>query len=257
MNSLVGLVILSVSLLISVPTQSEAAKKFPFGKSIKNCHKSDAKLTECMKNGLNSVMGALAKGVPQYGIAPLDPLLLKTFNIEQGKGSPIAIDLKFHDLNILGITSAKVKSMSADLENYKISLDADLDKPIVLDGHYKIKGSILILPIVGFGKANLTLTNFRAHMAIHCKPIQKDGKTYWKVEEFIFKLKASRLYVKLENLFNGDKALGDNMNKFLNDNWEILLAEMQPAFEANLAAAFKEITNRIFIKTPIDSIFPL
>ncbi|XP_008485058.1 protein takeout-like, partial [Diaphorina citri] len=139
---------------------------------------------------------------------------------------------------------------------YKISLDADLDKPIILDGMYRIKGNILVLPIVGFGKSNLTLTNFRCHMAISAKPIEKDGRTYWQVEEFVFKLKASRLYVKLENLFNGDKALGDNMNRFLNDNWEILLQEMQPAFEDNLAAAFKEITNRMFLKTPIDLILP-
>ncbi|XP_026683178.1 protein takeout-like [Diaphorina citri] len=256
MKSIFSLVILSICLLVSLPTRIYAAKKSPFGKNLKPCHRSDPKVNECLKNAFNSIMTPLAKGVPQYGIVPLDPLLLKTFDIEQGKSGPIAIDLKFHDLNILGITSAKVKSVSTDFDKYKISLDADLDKPIILDGMYRIKGNILVLPIVGFGKSNLTLTNFRCHMAISAKPIEKDGRTYWQVEEFVFKLKASRLYVKLENLFNGDKALGDNMNRFLNDNWEILLQEMQPAFEDNLAAAFKEITNRMFLKTPIDLILP-
>lgn len=245
-----------VFIVISFVNHSLAAKKNPFGKSLKPCHKSDPKLNECLKNALNHIMNPLARGVPSYNLVPLDPLLLKAFNIQQGKNGPIAIDLKFHDLNILGITSAKVKSVSTDMEEMKISLDADLDKPIILDGDYKINGNILVLPIVGAGKSNLTLTNFRCHMAISCKPIQKNGRTHWQVEEFIFKLKASRLYVKLENLFNGDKALGDNMNKFLNDNWEILLQEMQPAFEENLAAAFKEITNRVFLKTPIDTILP-
>ncbi|KAI5723214.1 hypothetical protein M8J76_003035 [Diaphorina citri] len=230
MKSIFSLVILSICLLVSLPTRIYAAKKSPFGKNLKPCHRSDPKVNECLKNAFNSIMTPLAKGVPQYGIVPLDPLLLKTFDIEQGKSGPIAIDLKFHDLNILGITSAKVKSVSTDFDKYKISLDADLDKPIILDGI--------------------------CHMAISAKPIEKDGRTYWQVEEFVFKLKASRLYVKLENLFNGDKALGDNMNRFLNDNWEILLQEMQPAFEDNLAAAFKEITNRMFLKTPIDLILP-
>uniref|UniRef100_A0A8D8QAY4 Protein takeout n=1 Tax=Cacopsylla melanoneura TaxID=428564 RepID=A0A8D8QAY4_9HEMI len=256
MKSAISLMILTITcFLVSFPS-TNAAKKFPFGKNTKSCHKSDPKLNECVKNAFNSMMSSLAKGVPQYGVVPLDPLLLKTFNVQQGKNGPIAIDLRFHDLNILGITSAKVKSVSTDLDKYKISLEADLDKPIVLDGMYKIKGNILVLPITGHGKSNLTLTNFRCHMAITGKPVDKSGKTHWEVEEFVFKLKASRLYVKLENLFNGDKALGDNMNKFLNDNWEILLAEMQPAFEANLAAAFKEITNRVFLKTPIDMIIP-
>lgn len=47
------------------------------------------------------------------------------------------------------------------------------------------------------------------------------------------------------------------MNRFMNDNWQILLNEMQPAFEANLATAFKEIVNQMFLKNPIENILPL
>lgn len=261
MNSISSLLTLTATCLLISSTNIDAAKsshkKYPFGKRITQCHKADVKLNGCIKTALNNMMHSLAKGVPQFSIAPLDPLVLKTFDVEQGKGGPIAIDLKFHDLNILGITSAKIHTINTDLDKYKISLDAVLDKPIVLDGHYKIKGSILILPITGHGKSNLTLTNFRCHMGIHGKPIEKDGRTHWQIENFIFKLKTNRLYIKLENLFNGDKRLGDNMNRFMNDNWQILLNEMQPAFEANLATAFKEIVNQMFLKNPIENILPL
>lgn len=35
--------------------------------------------------------------------------------------------------------------------------------------------------------------------------------------------------VKLDNLFNGDPELGELMNKFLNNNWREITAEIRPA----------------------------
>lgn len=48
---------------------------------------------------------------------------------------------------------------------------------------------------------------------------------------------------------------GDNMNVFLNENWEDILKELQPGFEDSLSQAFLEISNRVFTKVPFDQIF--
>lgn len=43
------------------------------------------------------------------------------------------------------------------IDNYTFNLKADFDEPLVLEGMYNIQGKIIILPIKGEGKSNLTL----------------------------------------------------------------------------------------------------
>lgn len=50
---------------------------------------------------------------------------------------------------------------------------------------------------------------FRAKIGIKGKAITKNGIKYMEVQTFKFGLSTTKLRVKLENLFNGDKALGE------------------------------------------------
>jgi len=43
------------------------------------------------------------------------------------------------------------------IDNYTFNLKADFNEPLVLEGVYNIQGKIIILPIMGDGKSNLTL----------------------------------------------------------------------------------------------------
>lgn len=63
------------------------------------------------------------------------------------------------------------------------------------------------------------------------------------------------MHINLENLFNGDKALGDNMNLFLNENWRDILNELKPAIVLSVEEILKGIINRIFAKIPYDEVF--
>lgn len=45
----------------------------------------------------------------------------------------------------------------SSINNYTFNLKADFDEPLVLEGMYNIQGKIIILPIKGEGKSNLTL----------------------------------------------------------------------------------------------------
>lgn len=48
---------------------------------------------------------------------------------------------------------------------------------------------------------------------------------------------------------------GDNMNLFLNENWEELLHEMQPPFEDALRSGFVSIAQPFFNRIPYNQIF--
>lgn len=65
-----------------------------------------------------------------------------------------------------------------NINNYTFNLKADFDEPLVLEGMYNIQGKIIILPIIGEGKSNLTLGKFVDHHYTYYKQtIQLDKFT--------------------------------------------------------------------------------
>lgn len=61
--------------------------------------------------------------------------------------------------------------------------------------------------------------------------------------------------MNFENLFNGDRALGDNMNLFLNENWKEIFAELKPVVEDTFAEIIRHVVNNVFNTFPYDSLF--
>lgn len=142
----------------------------------------------------------------------------------------------------------------ADPHTSKYEVYATIPK-ITVSGDYKINGRVLVLPIQGQGKANLVFEN--AEMVVKYKPkvVVKKGKDYIQTEKFQLSFDTTRMRINLENLFNGDKALGDNMNQFLNENWRDILNELKPSVTYAVEEILKGIINRIFAKVPYESVF--
>lgn len=133
-------------------------------------------------------------------------------------------------------------------------MDATVPK-ISITGKYKINGRVLVLPIRGEGNADLVFDNAKLVIKYKPKVIEKRGKEYIQTERFQLDFDTTRLHINLENLFNGDKALGDNMNLFLNENWRDILNELKPAITFAVEEILKGIINRIFIRVPYADIF--
>lgn len=56
----------------------------------------------------------------------------------------------------------------------------------------------------------------------------------------------------LENLFNGDKLLGDTTNLFLNENWEDVINELKPVLKDAIGAIAGSIIRAVFDKFPYE-----
>lgn len=87
---------------------------------------------------------------------------------------------------------------------------------ITITGKYKIDGRVLVLPIQGEGNAHLVFDNVNLVVKYKPKVLEKNGKQYIQTEKFQLEFDTSRLHVNLENLFNGDKALGKSIFYFSN-----------------------------------------
>jgi Haemolymph juvenile hormone binding protein (JHBP) len=87
--------------------------------------------------------------------------------------------------------------------------------------------------------------------------VMKDGKEYLSIPSNKFKLvfETSRMYLRLDGLFNGNKALSDNMNLFLNENWQIILQELKPAVRNTLSQIVTSIISKFLDKVPYSAMF--
>lgn len=56
-------------------------------------------------------------------------------------------------------------------------------------------------------------------------------------------------------LKKGNKALGDNMNAFINDNWEIIFQELKPAITNTLSKIVAKIIDSVFDAVPYRKLF--
>jgi Haemolymph juvenile hormone binding protein (JHBP) len=84
-----------------------------------------------------------------------------------------------------------------------------------------MNGQILVLPIRGEGFANVSMNELTTRHELKGDYFTgKDNNTYINITEYKIKFKPKWVIYRFDNLFNGDKLLGQTMNKFMNDNWE-------------------------------------
>ncbi|KAI5732425.1 hypothetical protein M8J76_000101 [Diaphorina citri] len=249
--------VVASALVLDLAFAASIAKRAP-ASELKVCKRSIPKYRECFMESIQSAIPVVMRGIPKVGILPVDPLFLTRLDIGQGTG-PVSIDLNLKNVSIHGLKHAVIKSVEYDIDNYKFGPAMfDINHNVVIEGQYSIKGKIMVLPIVGNGKCNITLVHPKLELKnLQGKPFEKNGKTYIKLEKVLISIsKVEKMYIHLENLFNGNKELSEQMNVFLNENWSDIIKELMPAIETALEAVVKEIGNRLFSKIAYEEFFP-
>ncbi|CAH0553016.1 unnamed protein product [Brassicogethes aeneus] len=166
---------------------------------IKPCSLSDPNLNDCaLKSGIEA-LPHLLEGDKKYGIQTLNPYYVDLIEVNQGD---LKVNLKKPVTT--GLEKVTLKAVKIDTETKKMSINT-LFHNIVVTGNYEISGKILILPIEGQGKLNITV--------------------------------------------------GDQINKFLNENWQDVLNEAGGAAIEVLKGACKNSLNGLFLKVPYNELF--
>ncbi|XP_049286339.1 uncharacterized protein LOC125765363 [Anopheles funestus] len=223
--------------------------KFPA--SFSRCKQEDG---NCLLEAITATFRNFHKGVPEIGLVPLDPLRIDKMDIVQGDG-PINIVLNFKKVDLTGFQHAQIKKANGFTSN-PTKMDLNLVVPVAsLVGGYRINGKVLILPIQGEGSSNMTMADCDISLKWTGKLVDRNGKQFYQVDKFKVHFDTSRFYMDFSNLFNGDKALGDNMNVFLNDNWQDILKELKPAISAAFTKIFEAVVTNVFNKVPYNELY--
>ncbi|CAH0387367.1 unnamed protein product [Bemisia tabaci] len=253
--SVVGAVVVCCAVLSGV-VAGPVPKDKPVKQNFKICKKAEPKLEACVIDAVKVALPLISKGIPKYQVPAIDPLELTSLDIGKGKG-PVSIDLKFRNLKIWGLKHAMPKSFSAlDIDKYTYQAKFDVPGALTIVGQYSADGKVLVLPINGKGPCNITLYDPEVEVFLKGKGHSKGDKKYMQLTKAQFKiLNIKKMKIKLENLFNGNKELGENMNQFLNENWPDILKELQPAIEEALSLFLKELGSRILNNVPYTEFF--
>lgn len=217
------------------------------------CKRNDPNVEACIMESVQFLKPYLTRGVPEYSIPSLEPLLLKELVAAEGTG----IRVTAKDVYVYGASDFTVTKIKFDLENLRFNLDVSLPN-IFIQGLYNIDGKVLLLPIRGQGPMNGNFTNCKGAVKLQTQ-IRKSptGENFIEIVEFKMKISVGQGSLKLDNLFGGERVLGDVINSAINSNFDAFLKELQPLVEKALSEAFLEIGNTILDQFTFEQLFPL
>lgn len=136
---------------------------------------------------------------------------------------------------------------------------------------YELDGKVLLLPIKGTGDSTINLCKSFFNLSKYFKKIKywflvnlyfdtsfkfeeqkKNSKTYIKILSNDLKMKPRQIKFDFENLFNGDKRLGDNMIQVLNDNWKEVYDDVESSYVEIVSTILKSLFTNFFAKVSIE-----
>lgn len=83
----------------------------------------------------------------------------------------------------------------------------------------------------------------------------RNGKEYLTTNDLRLTFDITRLHYHFENLYNGDKLLGDSTNTFLNENWEDIYKELRPLIFDGFTLIIQQTLQNVFHKVPFRELF--
>ncbi|KAG8316141.1 protein takeout-like [Homalodisca vitripennis] len=219
---------------------------------IKPC-KADASLDSCALKQGDAVIRRLIHGDPRYRIPDLEPLTITKLVVNQGNNQ-VGLNITLRNSRIHGLSKAKFVSSRMNLKTMHAEWDFLVPR-LELVGGYRASGQILILPISGNGLGNITLLNMNITYKFDYKIEKIKGQDHLKITSTKLDFDTSRMFVHLENLFNGDRLLGEALHRFLDENWREVVKELGPAVGDAIGSVFKLIFTNIASVVPYKDLF--
>ncbi|XP_026319284.1 circadian clock-controlled protein-like [Hyposmocoma kahamanoa] len=210
------------------------------------CKAEDSK---CLKENVSKGFQAFAKGIPELGVKPLDPIYMKRID-----ASRQGLKLIATDVYVAGMKNCIAKKASRDVEKGKLFVKFQCDG--TLEGQYEMDGQILILPIRGKGPVHVVLRklviNFECDLS---EKVGKDGKKHWDMKKWThsFELK-DKVDLVFENLFDGNEVLGNAARELISSNGKEVVYEIGPPIIKAMMDEFISSTRIFLDNVPIENL---
>ncbi|CAG9768268.1 unnamed protein product [Ceutorhynchus assimilis] len=218
---------------------------------IRTCARDDPNLTTCMISSVEELRPYLLKGVPEYNIPSLEPLVMTDFFADEAAGMKIVVS----NVSAWGCSDFFVRGLETNLDTLQFIVDVDIPK-LRIEAHYHLDGKLLLVPVKGDGNLETNVTDVSARAELQGEIIEQNGSKFLTYSQVKLRVHVGGGSVRMENLFNGDKVLLSMLNDVVNRNFKVFLSELMPVIEKSLASVFQNTGNAIVEAFPFDQLFP-
>jgi len=127
-----------------------------------------------------------------------------------------------------------------------------------ISGKYKMAFNLLGAATLSDGDYYTQFSGAKIRTIIKGHRYIKNGKEYIKFEPFGIKFdKGVVSELKITNLFNGNKILGEIVHALLSTNPDFFIKNIYPSLENNLSRIFTNVGNTVVEQASFDELFPL
>ncbi|KAK6633512.1 hypothetical protein RUM44_004119 [Polyplax serrata] len=217
----------------------------------KQCARTSPDFNECAKRNGQKALAGLIGGDRKYRIPNLNPLHIPELNINQNGNLKILLK----DAYISGLADTIIQNCDFDFNNRRITINFSLPK-LTIQSLYEIAGRILVLPITGKGPSNIALHGLTFSYDYNYGIVRKGNADYLEPKKGKISYTLQGMNLRFDNLFNGDRLLGEETNNFLNENWQDVEKELGPGVVEALAEVVHLILSNVCNLVPFDELFP-
>ncbi|XP_039953710.1 circadian clock-controlled protein daywake [Bactrocera tryoni] len=221
---------------------------------VKICRRSDPNLDVCARNSLLGMRELLHYGIPELFIPPITPLVVPEIRMDQDSGA-IYLHSTFKDITVNGLANFTLNELHINPQKMRMTLMMSVPN-VTMNAKYKMQGKIMMMPLMGEGDFKANFSNVELSTVINAERYTRKERLYAKVKDVTVKYKLGKADLHLSNLFNGDHALGERMNTFVNENWDSLSSELRPLLETSISDIVRASAEKIFDTYSFDELLP-
>ncbi|KAJ3650906.1 hypothetical protein Zmor_016981 [Zophobas morio] len=221
--------------------------------NFKRCLRKDPEFKKCYIKAAQFGITQLTKPYKAFDLPNLEPLLVPSLTIA-GRGGVVDVDQTFKNCKVHGLTTMKLDKFELNFTNKTLDIVAGIKK-LAFECEYKLDGKVLLLTIQGEGDSLITFSDFRAVFNASFEEVTKGAKTYYKTGRTELVSRTGNMHFQFDNLFNGNKELGDNINSVLNDNWKQIFDELYPDYNEVVRRILTDIMTKIWDNVSLEEFF--
>ncbi|KAK9300029.1 hypothetical protein QLX08_007146 [Tetragonisca angustula] len=216
----------------------------------------EEEFSKCLDKAARDAVVSLAGGLKSFKIFPVEPLLVDSVKIGGSQGS-VNLKQEYKNIKLYGLTKdLEIHNHHLELDNGCLLTSDSFNPQVDFVADYRLDGKVLLLPVKGSGKSNVTMYGLKSHNELACEKYEKNGETYLKIKKYSVTFSPDKVKLNFDNLFDGDKVIGTQLNTFMNENADLLFKELQGPYEETFSQVFTKLSNEVFSRVPMDKIFP-
>ncbi|XP_063926606.1 circadian clock-controlled protein daywake-like [Zophobas morio] len=219
----------------------------------RKCLRKDPNFKKCYFEAAQSGVRLLTKPYKSLDLPNIEPLYVPSLSIRD-KGGAVAVDQNFKNCTLHGLTTIKFTHFELDLEKKTLVAGGKIPK-LVFKCDYQVDGKLLLLPIKGEGNGTVTFSNFYSNYSSVYDEVVRNNKTYYTTASTKMHSDVEHAHFQIDNLFDGNKELGDNLNMVINDNWREVADDLKPEYNEVVRQILTGMMEKVWGKISLEEFF--